>query len=1045
MTIYEFIERWSQGWLNERAHFQTFIGQLCRILGAPVPDEDRPGDPDYGFEKPVRLTTSRKASGVRPGSIDLYRRGCFVMEAKQSDRPRSRAANGRRGARGSVAATERLMRRAKLEAEDYANALAERPPFLIVTNVGRSLELWANFNTSGGAYTPFLVGGKQTIFLEDLIDPEVRAVLARVWTDPQSLNPERHLGRVTGEIVKTLSGLVRAMAAREPTGPKGRLDPVQENAAVNKACIFISQCMFAMFLDSAGLLKGGGFRRLMQDYRDQPRRFPLAAADVFEDLQRGGHCAAIRQDVPHFQRDILGERVVPIVTVEDLDILIEAAKWDWSRAGPDLFGLLLETVMDPARRASLGMHFTDKGLVERVVLATVMEPLRLDWSRAEAQALQAAEAGDQRRADQLIRSFHRKLCATKVLDPACGTGNFLYVCLGLMKSLETEVLSTLADLDQGRSPQPSRMVGPGQFVGLEKDGATGRIARLVMAIGQVQSQARSERGVGSAPSWDSVDIRIQDALLSHDVSADTPRLIQREVTARPWPEVDFIVGNPPFLGGSVQRRVLGAAYVNALNDVREGRFRSADLAACWWDRAARILARHGTRLRRFGFILPASIRQNTSGEVLAHHLNGDQPMRLAFAIPDHPWTSLLKGASVRVAITVVERGAPDGEGRLLTLEDDPDGERAGATVRSMHPAGPVLRERRGDIRPDLTLGFDVKRAAMLKANQGLAARGVQVNGAGFVVDAVTAARLFADSAAGRTSPARPYRNGRDLTGRPRKVQVIDFSDWEENEVRRLHPGFHQHLLVTVKPGRQTKARARYRRDWWLFGEPRIGLRNAMHGLARYIVTIEIGKHRWFRFLDAEIVPDNRLVCVASDDAFILGVLSSRVHSAWAAATGGFLEDRPTYPKLGCFDAFPFPQADTAQRVAITELAEALDSERAKLVDVGGGLTMTGLYNALQDLGGVAKFPWKLRGRVERISRLHEEIDARVTQAYGWPTDLPDEEMVTRLVSLNLDRQDEEGEGRVAWLRPEFQLGQAAKPIRRPRGRHNAVSVTPAGP
>lgn len=1045
MTIYEFIERWSQGWLNERAHFQTFIGQLCKILGAPVPDEDRPGDPDYGFEKPVRLKAGRKARGVRPGSIDLYRRGCFVMEAKQSDRPRSRAATGRGAARGSLAATERLMRRAKLEAEDYANALAERPPFLIITDVGRSFELWAKFGVSGGAYTPFLVGGKQTIYLEDLMDPEVRSVLARVWTDPQSLNPERYLGRVTGEIVKTLSGLVRAMAAREPAGHHGRLDPVQENAAVNKACIFVSQCMFAMFLDSTGLLKGSGFRRLMQDYRDQPLRFPLVAAKVFEDLQRGGHCAAIRQDVPCFQRDVFGERVVPIVTVEDLDILIEAAKWDWSRVGPDLFGLLLEAVTDPERRARLGMHFTDKGLVERVVSATVMEPLRLDWSKVEAQALLAAEAGDERRADQLIRVFHRKLCATKVLDPACGTGNFLYVALGLMKSLETEVLSTLADLDQGRSPQPNRMVGPGQFVGLEKDGPTARIARLVLAIGQVQALARSERVVGSVSVWGSVDIRTQDALLSHDVSADLPRLIQREVTAQPWPEVDFIVGNPPFMGGSLQRRVLGDAYVNALSDVREGRFRSADLAACWWDRVARILARPGTRLRRFGFILPASIRQNISGEVLAHHLNGRQPMRLAFAIPDHPWTPLSKGASVRVAITVVERGTANGEGRLLTLEGDPASELAGGTVRPMHPTGQVLRERRGDIRPDLTLGFDVKRAAVLKANRGLAGRGVQVNGAGFVVDAATAARLFAASASGMTSPARPYRNGRDLTGRPRNVQVIDFSDWDESEVRRLHPGFHHHLLETVKPERETKARARYRRDWWLFGEARLGLRNAMQGLARYIVTIEIGKHRWFRFLDAEIVPDNRLVCVASDDAFILGVLSSRVHSAWAAATGGFLEDRPTYPKLGCFDAFPFPDADPAQRVAITELAEALDGERADLVDAGGGMTMTGLYNALQDMEGATKPTWKLRGRIERISRLHAELDARVVQAYGWPADLRDEDIVARLVALNLDRQDEEDQGRVAWLRPDFQRGQTARPVRRPRGRHNAASVTPAGP
>lgn len=422
--------------------------------------------------------------------------------------------------------------------------------------------------------------------------------------------------------------------------------------------------------------------------------------------------------------------------------------------------------------------------------------------------------------------------------------------------------------------------------------------------------------------------------------------------------------------------------------------------------------------------MPATVTRKTSREVLTHHLTGDRPMRLVFAIPDYPWAPLSKAASVRVAVTVVERGPANGQGRLLAI------------CPTIKPAGrdtplgyPRLRETWGDIAPDLTIGLDIARTAVLKANEGIASRGVQANGAGFVVEAETAARLFARSAPNSASPVKAYRNGRDLAEMPRGVQIIDFFGWDEDRVRREHPGFHDHLMTTVKSERAKNGRARYRRDWWLFSEPRKGLRTALQGLDRYIVTLETGKHRWFGFLDAAIMADNRLVCVASDDPFILGVLSSRAHGTWSRAAGGFLEDRPIYTKTACFDRFAFPEPKPALRIAIGAVAEALDRARAGLLERWPDMTMTRLYNDLDGTEGGCGGPGGRQAEISRIRWLHAEIDDLVAASYGWPADISDEDILSNLIALNRRRSEEETAGRIAWLRPEFQVRTAGAPIR----------------
>lgn len=360
-------------------------------------------------------------------------------------------------------------------------------------------------------------------------------------------------------------------------------------------------------------------------------------------------------------------------------------------------------------------------------------------------------------------------------------------------------------------------------------------------------------------------------------------------------------------------------------------------------------------------------------------------MRLVFAIPDHPWIKGGDRAAVRIAMTVAERGETQGQARLLTVVSE----------AGLHTDAPeiVFAEARGAIAADLTVGVDVTEAVELKANALLCSPGVKLHGAGFIVATDRAAALLSASDMEAVSPIRAYRNGRDLADRPRRAKVIDLFGWEEAEVRRRHPAIFQHLLETVKPERDRNNRPSYRDNWWVFGEPRRELRPALEGLERYIATVETAKHRWFRFLDADILPDNRLICMASDDAAVLGVLSSRLHGDWALARGGTLEDRPVYTKGACFDAFPFPDLSGRARAEIAILADEIDALRAQVLERHDFLSMTGLYNARARwaAGGMlteAERAVHEAGCIGLLDHLHRRLDAAVLSAYGWPADLP---------------------------------------------------------
>ena len=720
------------------------------------------------------------------------------------------------------------------------------------------------------------------------------------------------------------------------------------------------------------------------------------------------------------------------------------------------------------------------------MFVTVIEPLRHEWSKVQATAerlkieadqlatdaedrARKLKTKDQRELDAIrdarseakrtqqqaidtIHDFHKKLCATRVLDPACGTGNFLYVAMELMKRLEGEVLESLADMGGQEALALDKLaVDPHQFLGLELNPRAAAIAELVIWLGYLQWHFRTKGGQPAEPILrDFKNINFgkpggYDAVMTWDdyprphVEVKDGRRVETYPNARrpAWPDAEFIVGNPPFIGGKDIRASLGDAYTEALWGVHKDINDSADLVMYWWDRAASELTRAKSPLQRFGFVTTNSITQTFSRRVVARHLEAKKPVSILMAIPDHPWTRATdKAAAVRIAMTVAVPGRVDGVLREVTREakldtDQPEIEFAVSE---------------GRINSDLSLGVDVTSAEPLLANEGLSSPGVKLHGSGFIVTPAEAKALGLGRRAGLERHIRPYRNGRDLMATPRGVMVIDLFGLEADDVRKRFPEVYQHLSETVKNAREeqyarssTRDAKEYLDRWWTHGKPREQLRPGLAGLPRYIATVETAKHRVFQFLDGAILPDNMLVAIGSDDAFALGVLSSRIHVIWALRAGGWLGvgNDPRYSKSRCFDPFPFPECSEDLKSRIRAVAEELDAHRKARQAEHPRLTLTQMYNVLEKLKAGEALDddderIKAQGLVLILKELHDKLDALVFEAYGWPATLTDEEILERLVALNKKRSLEEKVGNIEWLRPDYQIPRFGSDAERAR-------------
>jgi len=1127
--IEAFIARWAASGASERANYQLFLTELCELLDVPRPDPATSDNAQNGYVFERTVTFHHGDGSTSTGFIDLYRRGAFVLEAKQgadsieggalSASEQAKQKKAKQGtARRGTGSWDDAMLRARGQAEQYARALPAgegRPPFVVVVDVGHSIELYAEFTQSGATYVPYPDPRSHRLKLGDLRSTEVQERLRTLWLDPLALDPARRSARVTRDVAAQLAKLAMSLE--------------RSGHGAETSAHFLMRCLFTMFAEDVGLLPKNGFQQLLESLRETPQHFVPLVEELWRTMNTGGFSTTLRADILRFNGGLFADSQALPLTRDQIELLIESAQADWRHVEPSIFGTLLERALDPHERHKLGAHYTPRAYVERLVLPTVIEPLRKDWDAVQAAAITLHRQGKEQEAIDEVENFLNRLAHIRVLDPACGSANFLYVTLEHMKRLEGEVLNLLAELGhtQFQLDTAGLTVDPHQFLGLEVNPRAAAIAEMVLWIGYLQWHFRTHGNVrppepviknyhniqcrDAVLAWDKVDYVLDDkgipvtrwdgrSTKPHpvtgeavpDESARVPLEQYHNPRKAEWPEADFVVGNPPFIGASTMRRALGDGYVDALretwNDVPE----SADYVMYWWHHAADLT--RGGKLKRFGFITTNSLRQTFNRRVIEQHMAQKNPLSLVFAVPDHPWVDAADGAAVRIAMTAAQAG--NGEGVLANVVTEREGNGEGLEV--------VLNRRSGVVHADLTAGANVAGAGALLANSGISSPGVKLHGAGFIVTKDDVERL-----GHHPEIIKDYRNGRDLADRPRDVMIIDLFGLSAEEVRAKYPAIYQWVLERVKPERDQNNRATYRDNWWIFGEARKDLRAMTTGLSRYIATIETTKHRIFQFLDASILPDNMLVNIASDDAFLHGVLSSRLHVAWALATGGRLGvgNDPRYNKTRCLETFPFPEASDAQQARIRALAEQIDAHRKRQQAQHPNLTLTGMYNVLEKLRAATNVPnvpnvgWVERsathqhgastspmgsaalhpsyesaanahgaeinhqtaieftakeklihehGLISVLAQLHDELDAAVFDAYGWSdlapalvgrpggtTPLPDkpeaqaaaeEELLTRLVALNAERAAEEARGLIRWLRPEFQAKGTAQAV-----------------
>lgn len=966
----EFISRWSKNTGGaERANYALFLTELCAALNLdnPEPASADTNRNDYVFERAVRR---RDGSG---GRIDLYKRGCFVLEAKQSRQRRVTLAGtpnekfvevqgelelghaqGRRSANKSW---DVLMLNAREQAEGYARDLPQDhgwPPFVIVCDVGHCFEIFADFLRMG-KYDQFPDRMHFRIYLEDLRNPDTQALLRHIWTDPQALNPTARAERATRALAGNLAAVSTALEAR--------------NEKPDDVAAFLMRCLFTMFAEDMALLPKDSFKKLLSDCVENPTTFRPMVGDLWKSMAAGGFAVSIRAAVKRFNGYLFKNALVLDLLPAEIALLKHAADAVWTDVEPAIFGTLLARALSPKDKGKLGAYFTPRAYVERLVTATVIDPLREDWRHALAAAEERRIAKDQKGAVEVLQKYHDRLCEVRVLDPACGTGNFLYVSLELMKRLEGEVLEAVSSLGGQVALRglETHSVGPKQFIGIEINPRAAEIAELVLWIGYLQWHFRTRGGDPSEPIIKEFkNVHKIDAVLNYDRAKPTVDAAGRPVRrwdgehkklnpvsrrmvpdldhtvpvihyinpAIPaWPEAEFIVGNPPFIGTRRLKERQGEEYVAAVRDTHREVVRTADYVMYWYFMAADQVA--NGKARRCGLITTNSIVQDYSRPVLEYFITGDAPRtKLAYAVTNHPWIDEADGAAVRVAMTV------------HTSVEDPVRPIVGE-VMGVGWGDTIVEHTVAQITSNLRNLPNVLAAGALRANLAMCSQGVIPANNGFKIFSAVDADVLKAQEQVEPTMVKPYIIGNDLNDRFAQKWIVDAFDMSETDLLNNRSAIHHHLKKHVYEERMQNPRPAYKKYWWLFAEPRRRLRKSFVGLTRFIATPYTAQHRTFQFWPTSYVPDAMVYCIPSGDAALLGVLSSSVHLTWCRCASGTLETRPRYNSNRTFYPFPFPTPEEEVRKELTKAAEALDKFRKERQSAHPELTLTAMYNVLE--------------------------------------------------------------------------------------------------
>lgn len=941
MTPEAFISKWKASTLKERSAAQEHFIDLCHMLGEPTPSSD-PSGTSYCFEKGALKTTGSK------GWADVWKRGHFGWEYK---------------GKGAD------LHAAFAQLQKYAVAL-ENPPLLVVCDLER-FRIHTSWNNT--------VSTVHELTLEDLRDPAKRQVLKAVLSDPEKLRP----------------GLTRQALTEHAASDFARLAQRLREAGHPPIAVahFIQRLVFSMFAEDVGLLPDQLFSRMLLAAKGMPGQFEVMASELFRAMRSGG--TAAWQKIDWFNGGLFDDDTALPLDRDDIQIVSAAAALDWAEIDPTIFGTLFERGLDPGKRSQLGAHYTDRDKIMLIIEPVIIRPLLAEWEitktaisdalvRANAAKTAAPRTKARDAALSHYRAFLYRLRNFKVLDPACGSGNFLYLALLALKDLEQQVMIEAETIDPVVLPREFPHVGPAAVKGIEINSFAAELARVTVWIGEIQWMRRNGWEVSRNPILKTLDnIECRDAILDADGSESI------------WPDADVIVGNPPFIGGKMLRRSLGDEYVDKLFRLFSDRVPSeADFVTYWFEKARGQIANDRTKLG--GLVATNSIRGAFNRRVLERVA---QVAPLFEAWSDEPWDA--DGVSVRVSIVCFgeHHGSPQLNGLRV----------------------PRISADLSASASDLTLARRLPENAK-KCFQG------PVKVGPFEIDGEEARQLLTARGNPNGQPnsdvVRPWSNGMDLVRRPLDKWIVDFGERKEKEASLYEAPFAI-VESRVKPIRILN-RDRQRRDlWWRLGRSGGDLRVASADLHRVILTPRVSKHRIFVWRPVQVLPDSRVVVIAKDDNATFGILHSRFHEAWSLRLGGWhgAGNDPVYtPSLG-FETFPFPEGLTPDLPAkdqredlatfrVVEAAVRLDELRSNWLnppdlvrtepevcpgyparvmpinedaeEVLRRRTLTNLYNASP--------AW--------LRNAHSELDQAVAAVYEWPEDITTEEALARLLELN---------------------------------------------
>ncbi|MEK7457224.1 MAG: DNA methyltransferase [Pseudomonadota bacterium] len=963
MTPSQFLTKWRQNELKERSASQSHFIDLCALLGVPDPVSDDPKGEWFTFEKGASKTSGGE------GWADVWRKGCFAWEYK------GRHAN---------------LDKANSQLLQYAVAL-ENPPLLIVSDMNR-IVIRTNWTNT--------VQEKHEFALEDLIDGEVRDRLKAAFVNPDAFKPRKSRQELTEETAGEFAGLAQRLRDR--------------GHEAHQVAHFVNQLVFCMFAEDVGLLPDNLFTKMLDVSRRDPAEFAANASTLFGAMaHRGGKVGFTA--IEWFNGGLFEDDHVLPVSIDDIDQLRGAAARDWSQIDPSILGTLFERGLDPAKRSQLGAHYTDRDKIMMIVRPTIIEPLEAEWAQALAKMTALIENAPRQTAEKLLRgpelakrtralteagaihnAFIESMANFRVLDPACGSGNFLYVALRALKDIEHR-----ANLDAEALglPRGFPRVGPECVLGLELNPYAAELARVSVWIGEIQWMRRNGFDAAKNPILRPLNtIECRDAVLNMDG------------TRAEWPKADVVIGNPPFLGDKKMIRELGEDYVNRLRSAFAGKVPGgANLVCYWFEQTKALIDRRDAT--RAGLVTTNAIRTGADRRVL-ELLSSSAEIYDAWS--DEPW--VIDGASVRVSIVCV------------------------ATVAH-------IKRLDGKVVENITSALSQFHQPMptpIRKNARTSFTGTFLNGP-FEVETETAeAWLKAPrNVAGHANRdvLRLTANGQDILQRGDRKWLLDFGASLPEQEAALYEAPFEYAREHIKPFRQRKneagqfevRRPNHRERWWIHAEARPGMRRALEGLPRFIVTPMVSSTRVFCFLDASFLPNQKLVVFPKADDTTLGLLSSIFHEVWTLEYCSWIGagNDPTYGTQSVYQTFPFPedltpdipasdyaadpraQAVAAAAARLNELREnwlnpddliqrepevvpgypdrilPKDEEAAKELKKR---TLTNLYNV----------------RPQWLANAHAALDEAVAEAYGWGDDwraglLTDEEILARLFELNQQR------------------------------------------